>query len=69
MSDDDPKNIQLIAEEMTRLKSRFPEMSFFLIETQNGNFVKHEVHLSGWTGEKASSLSQLSLFDEDRRKS
>jgi len=69
MSDDDPKNIQLIAEEMTRLKSRYPEMSFFLIETQNGNFVKHEVHLSGWTGEKASSLSQLSLFDEDRRKS
>ncbi len=33
MSDDDPKNIELIVEEMTRLKSRYPEMSFFMIET------------------------------------
>lgn len=69
MSDDDPKNIQLIAEEMTRLKSRFPEMSFFLIETQNGNFVKHEISLSGWSGDKMPGLSQLSFFEEDRRKS
>jgi hypothetical protein len=64
MSDDDPKNIQLIAEEMTRLKARYPEMSFFLIETQHGNFVKHEIGLNGWSGEKADALSQLSLFEE-----
>lgn len=65
MSDDDPRNIQLIVEEMTRLKSRFPEMSFFMIETQHGNFVKHEVKLNGLYGEKAEDLSQLSFFGND----
>ncbi|MBX2988904.1 MAG: hypothetical protein KF802_13530 [Bdellovibrionaceae bacterium] len=64
MSDDDPKNIQLIAEEMTRLKRRYPEMSFFMIETHDGNFVKHEINLSGSSGEKIDSLAQLSLFDK-----
>ncbi len=68
MSDDDPKNIQLIYEEMARLKSRYPEMSFFMIETQQGSFVKHEVRLSGTQSEIVSSAPQLSLFD-DRRKS
>ena len=70
MSDDDPKNIELIAEEMTRLKSKFPEMSFFMIETQNGNFMKHEVKLSGietTPGKSAENLSQLSLFEKSRR--
>ncbi|WP_374001398.1 hypothetical protein [Bdellovibrio bacteriovorus] len=69
MSDDDPKNIQLIVEEMTRLKARFPEMSFFMIETQHGSFIKHEVKLSGLRGDKVDNLSQLSFFEEDRRKS
>lgn len=64
MSDDDPKNIQLIVEEMTRLKSRFPEMSFFMIETQHGNFIKHEVKNNGLQGEKIENLSQLSFFEE-----
>nr|BFD67974.1 hypothetical protein HAGR004_29960 [Bdellovibrio sp. HAGR004] len=69
MSDDDPKNIQLIVEEMTRLKARYPEMSFFMIETQHGSFIKHEVKLSGLRGDKVDNLSQLSFFEEDRRKS
>ncbi|UXR65265.1 hypothetical protein EZJ49_03245 [Bdellovibrio bacteriovorus] len=69
MSDDDPKNIQLIVEEMTRLKARFPEMSFFMIETQHGSFIKHEVKLSGLRGDKADNLSQLSFFEDGRRKS
>ena len=69
MSDDDPKNIQLILEEMTRLKSRFPEMSFFMIETQHGSFIKHEVKLSGLSGQRIDQISQLSFFEEDRRKS
>jgi hypothetical protein len=67
MSDDDPKNIQLIAEEMTRLKARYPEMSFFMIETQNGNFVKHEIRLSGVNSLRVSeNAPQLSLFDGRR---
>lgn len=73
MSDDDPKNIQLILEEMTRLKSRYPEMSFFMIETQHGSFIKHEVTLNGLRGDRAEQkpekFSQLSLFDDDRQKS
>ncbi|UOF02856.1 hypothetical protein [Bdellovibrio reynosensis] len=69
MSDDDPKNIQLILEEMTRLKTRFPEMSFFMIETQHGNFIKHEVKHNGLHGDRVENLSQLSFFEEDRQKS
>ncbi|MFP5520374.1 MAG: hypothetical protein ACLGGX_10755 [Bdellovibrionia bacterium] len=65
MSDDDPKNIQLIYEEMVRLKHRFPEMSFFLIETQHGNFIKHEISLSGLKSQSQEGLSQLSLFNKD----
>lgn len=63
MSDDDPRNIQLIVEEMTRLKSSYPDMSFFMIETHNGNFIKHEVTLSGLRSEGGEKASQLSLFD------
>jgi hypothetical protein len=44
MSDDDPHNIELIVEEMTLLKQKYPEMSFFVIETQQGRFVKWEVY-------------------------
>jgi hypothetical protein len=44
MSDDDPGNVELIVEEMTRLKKKYPEMSFFVIETQQGRFVKWEVY-------------------------
>ncbi|MGE5085109.1 MAG: hypothetical protein ACM3MG_02340 [Bacillota bacterium] len=69
MSDDDPKNIELIVEEMTRLKARFPEMSFFMIETQHGDFIKHEVKLGGLKAEKVESLSQLSFFENNRQKS
>jgi hypothetical protein len=71
MSDDDPKNIQLIQEEMTRLKADYPEMSFFLIETHDGNFVKNEVTSRGieTRSPEAPALSQLPLFDVDRHKS
>jgi hypothetical protein len=57
MSDDDPRNIQLIIEEMTRLKTELPEMSFFMIETQKGEFVKHEITLSGLKGSRIENLS------------
>jgi hypothetical protein len=60
MSDDDPKNIQLISEEMTRLKNKYPEMSFFMIETQKGNFIKNEITLSGVT----SSIIESAMSDE-----
>lgn len=67
MSDDDPKNIQLIVQEMTRLKKEFPEMSFFMIETHNGDFIKHEITLSGITSHRTEAESdsfknQIKLF-------
>jgi hypothetical protein len=64
MSDDDPKNIQLIREEMTRLKNKYPEMSFFMIETQNGEFVKNEIGVSGPRDESLpiSPTEQIKLF-------
>ncbi len=65
MSDDDPKNIQLIVEEMARLKSKYPEMSFFMIETHGGDFIKHEVSQHGlMTPLVNDSVVQLSLFDQ-----
>jgi hypothetical protein len=63
MSDDDPKNIQLIYEEMKRLKKDYPEISFFLIETHQGGFVKHEIHESGHQAFTGDSLVQMSFFD------
>lgn len=64
MSDDDPKNIQLIYEEMTRLKKTYPEVSFFLIETHKGDFVKHEIQLNGTRSFSSDTHNQLSLFEK-----
>lgn len=63
MSDDDPENIRLIMEEMTRLKSEFPQNSFFVIETHRGQFVKREV-FPRYTVDQIllPSVEQLSLF-------
>lgn len=65
MSDDDPKNIQLIVEEMTRLKSKYPEMSFFMIETHNGDFIKHEISQHGMKSHYVhDGAEQLDLFGQ-----
>ena len=69
MSDDDPKNIQLVIEEMTRLKSSYPEMSFFMIETHGGDFIKHEIGQHGLKSQFFhDEASQLDFFDPTRRK-
>jgi hypothetical protein len=63
MSDDDPKNIELITEEMSRLKSEFPEVSFFVIETQNNEFFKREILIEGSELSRMDSpQSQFKLF-------
>ena len=69
MSDDDPRNIELIVEEMSRLKSSYPEMSFFMIETHNGDFTKHEITQRGIVSLAGKDVeSQLDLFNATRRK-
>lgn len=68
MSDDDPHNIELITEEMKALKGKYPSMSFFVIETQAGRFVKWEVYADHTeativtTNEDFQSFEQLTLL-------
>lgn len=66
MSDDDPRNIELITLEMTRLKARYPEMSFFMIETYKGSFIKHEVTAQGIKDSLLSEkdAEQYALFSD-----
>ena len=66
MSDDDHKNVELITEEMRDLKQKYPEMSFFVIETFKDSFAKREVLLHETReiiSAKESMKPQLSLFD------
>jgi len=70
MSDDDPHNIELIVEEMRSLKQMHPGMSFFVIETQEGRFVKWEIYPDQTVatlcakGEEVAIFEQLSLLPE-----
>lgn len=66
MSDDDHKNVELITEEMRDLKRKYPDMSFFVIETFKNSFSKREVLLHETReviSSKESKSSQLSLFN------
>ncbi len=62
MSDDDPKNIRWIHEEMVALKKDYPEMSFFVIETHADKFIKKEVFADGFDVSKEIHFKQLTLF-------
>jgi hypothetical protein len=64
MSDDDPHNIELIVEEMRRLKTDHPEMSFFVIETQAGRFVKWEVYSGGAEPVLCASDQDMREFEQ-----
>lgn len=65
MSDDDNKNIELITEAMRELKNKYPEMSFFVIETFKDSYAKYEVLLHETrviVSQKESLGTQLPLF-------
>jgi hypothetical protein len=62
MSDDDPHNIRLILEEMTRLKRDHPQMSFFVFDTHKGQVVKHEVFEFHTEEHSLTRQDQLQLF-------
>lgn len=64
MSDDDPHNIELIVEIMRELKSEHPQMSFFVIETQNGRFVKWEVYPEGAEATLCANDQDLRVFEQ-----
>lgn len=64
MSDDDPHNIELISEVMTELKREHPQMSFFVIETQKGRFVKWEVFADHIEPTVCSEGPELGVFEQ-----
>lgn len=64
MSDDDPHNIELITEEMRLLKAEYPSMSFFVIETQAGRFVKWEVYVDYAEPTVCSANADFQSFEQ-----
>lgn len=64
MSDDDPRNIEWIVQEMRLLKQEFPQMSFFIIQTHGEQMVKSEVFADRLEDKVVRPESQMSLFDE-----
>jgi hypothetical protein len=62
MSDDDPANIKLVIEAMQELKTLFPQNSFFVIDTQNGQLFKKEVFADSVKTAEPLASSQLTLF-------
>lgn len=64
MSDDDPRNIEWILQEMRELKREHTQMSFFIIQTNNEQMIKHEVFVNPAEDRVVQTQIQLSLFDE-----
>ncbi len=65
MSDDDPGNVSLITEAMQELKVDHPQVSFFVIDTAGGQFVKKELGPQGQNKKPSvPPLEQLQLGPE-----
>lgn len=64
MSDDDPKNIELILQAMTELKQRFTENSFFVFDSSRGQLLKREVFTQHIVDEEVSNEEQLTLLSK-----
>ena len=64
MSDDDPHNIELIVEEMMRLKAKYPECSFFVIDSQAGHLVKWEVYADRKEAMMCASDKEIDAFEQ-----
>lgn len=62
MSDDDPRNVELITQEFRALKKDYPDVSFFVISTSHGDFVKKEVFTDYSVDQNLYPRHQLSLF-------
>lgn len=62
MSDDDPRNLELIVEEMTRLKADYPHVSFFVFDTQKGQLIKREIFANHTEDQPLAKPNQLPLF-------
>ena len=67
MSDDDPKNIELITLELIELKKDFPDNSFFMIETHDGKLFKKEIFKDHTEELELDRSEQMKLFQADTR--
>jgi hypothetical protein len=65
MSDDDPRNIEWILEEMRQLKRETPQVSFFVIQTHGEKMIKHEVFANHVVDQCLQPEAQLTLFDTE----
>jgi len=68
MSDDDPKNVELITAEMKELKKVYPEMSFFVIQTFEDSYVKTEILEHKTKNSSKGKLSKLTPPTVDQLK-
>lgn len=64
MSDDDPRNIEWIIQEMRELKREYPRLSFFIIQTHGEQMTKLEVFADRIEDSMMKTEAQLKLFDE-----
>ena len=64
MSDDDPKNIELILQSMGELKKQYPENSFFVFDSSRGKLLKREVFTEHVVDSEIEGSQQMSLFDK-----
>jgi hypothetical protein len=64
MSDDDPRNIEWITQEMRELKKEHPQMSFFIIQTHGEQMIKLEIFQDHVVDRILQPDGQLTLFDE-----
>jgi len=61
MSDDDPKNIELIIDAMRVLKKKYPDNSFYVIDSRDNELKKEEIFLDHLEVEKIG-VEQLRLI-------
>jgi hypothetical protein len=61
MSDDDPKNLELIFKAMQILKKKYPQNSFFVIHTHESDYVKEEVFVDHTERHTISIPTQIQL--------
>ncbi|MCB0393364.1 MAG: hypothetical protein KDD25_02320 [Bdellovibrionales bacterium] len=62
MSDDDPRNLDLIRDAMTQLKQRYPKNSFFVISIHNDEMIKEEI-----AAPKTKSVSTEKSNEDDMK--
>ena len=62
MSEDAPDNLELVTAAMSKLKERYPDNAFYVIDTSGHPVVKTEILPGTTSSEEVTDITQLSLF-------